>query len=852
MLRTLIRKLGRPMDSRDLTLVASILLTAFSTAITGTSAAVDPMPQQQAAVPAPSDLEKIDDFDTAFSLARQAFLDAVETKKELEEASSKGAVGQPEIVSTLKASLANSLSDAVRYFELAFTLVKTADDKKELPQARYLYAHVNLNLKKYYEAAVLAEFVARTTEKDLPLALDSAYLAMAAYGQAFNESKASNDQKGEDLKMIIRASNFIAERWPSSDKANDAYMMLGQMISVQKKPAESAMWYGKVPESDPKYAQAQLAAGQAYWSAYISAGRMIAAERPNAEQLTAWQKSAQDHLRVGIKKLTDTAPKEASPPELIGAKMTLAQIIINQGQDAEALKLLEGEPHSVVKAVTVADEKARPEAGMTSRRFAMETYKLIFRAYIGTQNLDKARETMKMLEKIAGHGGAEGGAEITELYISLGRLLKDELERLKSNGEAERFEKLMTSFETFLNDMASRKDGQTFGSLSWIGETYFALGESVVSTDAAKANGFYEKGGNAFTEILTRATNDQNFVGAKQLSDVKLRLVKVGRLRKDFPPAEVLMKGIAKENANNLKVQIAAAEMYQDWGLSGQTDAPKKLIVAIQGDTRVKGDIWGWGQIASKLHKSPSFATDEYYKQTFLDAQYNSSFCRHRFAREQPAKDKQKHLEGCRTELVTTSAIVKEMPEEQYQRFNALYREVLTDLGQPVSDLPRAVDVPVAAPVIEKKPEAETEAAKTEVKEGTTEDKSGKPAEPPKIDMMTWIIFGACLIAGVGAIVWVLVKGKSKPKPKSFGGTTAAGPVSFSGVEGGGPLPPPTFVAPNAKPKPRPAAAPATAGAGAATKPATKPASKPAAPAAPGAAAAPKPKPKPPSPPASK
>ncbi len=794
--------------------------------------------------------EKVNDFETAFSFARQAFLDAVETKKELEDSTKKGAVVPPEIISKLNANLANSYSDAVKYFELAFTLVKTAEDKKNLPQARYLYAHVNLSLKKYYEAAVLADFVARTTEKDNTLALDAAYLAMAAFGQAFNESKASNDQKGEDLKMIIRASNLIAERWPSSDKANDAYMMLGQMIAVQKKPAESAMWYGKVPESDPKFAQAQLAAGQAYWSAYIGAGRMIAAERPNPEQLAAWQKSAQDHLRVGIKKLTDTAPKEASPPDLIGGKMTLAQIIINQGQDAEALKLLEGDPHSVVKAVTVADEPSRPEAGMTSRRFAMETYKLIFRAYIGTQNLDKARETMKTLEKIAGHGGAEGGAEITELYISLGRLLKDELERLKSNGETERFEKLMTSFETFLNDMASRKDGQTFGSLSWIGETYFALGESVVATDAAKANGFYEKGGNAFNEIMTRATNDQNFVGAKQLSEVKLRLVKVGRLRKDFPPAETLMKEIVKENANNLKVQISAAEMYQDWGLSGQADAPKKLIVAIQGDTKVNGNIWGWSQIAKKLHKSPNFATDEYYKQTFLDAQYNSAFCRLRFAREQSAKDKQKHLEGCRTELVTTSAIVKDMPEEQYQRFNGLYRDVLTDLGQTASDLPRAVDVAVAPPVMEKKPVEE--APKTETKEGT-EVKPDKPAEPPKIDMMTWIIFGACLVAGLGAIVWVLVKGKSKPKQKSFGGTTAAGPVSFSGIEAGAPLPAPTFVAPTAKPNPRPAAAPgAGATAGAATKPATRPATKPAAPAAPGAAAVPKPKPKPPSPPASK
>ncbi len=328
------------MVSRDLTLIASILGTAFWAVGVGTSLAVEPIPQRQTAAPVPGDVKKIDDFDTAVRLARQALLDAVETKKDLERATKKGAVVQPEIVAKLKASLANSLNDAVKYFELAFTLVETAEDKKNLPQARYLYAHVNMNLKKHYEAAVLAEFVARTTEKDDPLALDSAYLALAAYVQSFNETK-SNDQKGEDLKMIIRASNSISERWPSSEKANDAYMMLGQMFSVQKKPAESAMWYGKVPETDPKYAQAQLAAGQAYRTAYVGASRMIAVERPNTEQLAAWQKSAQDHLRVGIQKLTETIPDNAPSPEvLIHAKRTLAEISYEQERSAEAKKLL--------------------------------------------------------------------------------------------------------------------------------------------------------------------------------------------------------------------------------------------------------------------------------------------------------------------------------------------------------------------------------------------------------------------------------------------------------------------------------------------------------------------------------
>ena len=408
------------MVSRDLTLIASILGTAFWAVGVGTSLAVEPMPQRQTAVPVPGDVEKIDDFDTAVSLARQAFLDAVETKKDLERAAQKGAVVQPESVSKLKSSLANSLNDAVKYFELAFTLVKTAEDKKNLPQVRYLYAHVNLNLKKHYEAAVLAEFVARTTEKDDPLALDSAYLAMAAYAQAFNESKASNDQKDEDLNMVIRASNFIAERWPSSEKANDAYMMLGQMFSVQKKPAESAMWYGKVPETDPIYAQAQLAAGQAYRTAYVRAGRMIAAERPSAEQLAAWQESAQEHLRVGIQELTETIPDKASSPEvLILAKLTLAEISYEQGRNDEAKKLLLDAPRPIVEAVAVADEAMRTES---SRHFAIVTHVLIFGVFVAEKDFDAARRALKTAVKIANAGGKEF-AHWSELLVEMEKRL---------------------------------------------------------------------------------------------------------------------------------------------------------------------------------------------------------------------------------------------------------------------------------------------------------------------------------------------------------------------------------------------------------------------------------------------
>ncbi|MBS0205243.1 MAG: hypothetical protein JSS49_20250 [Planctomycetes bacterium] len=765
-----------------------------------------------------------DTFDVAFGLAQQSFSAAQDKKKELEDAA-KAKVKRPtEDLTKLELDRLNDLNDAAQYFDLALSLAKPNDSKKDLATARLYYAYVNFWLRKNYEAAVLADFVARTVDKDEgTIGLDAAYIAMAAMVQAYNDNKAPNDQKTEDMRLITKASNLIAERWPQSDKANEALIMLGKL---SKDPVEAAGYFGKIPESDPKYTEAQLSAGQAFWTAYLNSNRKVGPEKPTAEQLATWLQSAQDHLRRGIDKLTSVIPKEgASPPELIAAKMSLSQIMISVGKDPEALKLLLDDPHPVAKAVAVPDESKRPPTGVTSRKFAMETYKLILRAYIGTGNLDKARDTMKTLEAIAGAGGADGGAEVTELYVGLGRLLKDELERFRENNETERFNKLMTSFETFLNDMASRKDGQTFGTLSWIGETYFALGETVSAAgDAAKATSFYDKAGAAFGDILTKAKEDQTFASASQMYGVKLRQVRVLRLKKEFPPAETLITEILKENPNNLKVQIGAAELYQDWGSSGQADSVKKYMTAIYGNMKSGGNAWGWQQISMKLQKSPDFATNPVFVETFLEARYNGTLCRYQYAREQSAKDKQKELESCRTELAATTFITKDMSETEYARFNKLYRDVVQDAGQPVEDLPRATDIPLAPPEKEKKPEP-VAVKKDEPKEVT----------PPPISAATWACLIGLVVIGLGAIVWAMTKGKAAPKAKAFG-TELAGPVSFSGISMGDAPPPATFAPP--KPKPRPAAA------------AAKPAAKPAAGAT--GTATPKPKPKPPTPPAAK
>ena len=774
---------------------------------------------------------KPDDFETAYGLGRQSFNTSQDLKKELDSAIKSQL--PPEEITRLKQLWSNELNDAARNFELAMTLMNRRDNPKDVATARLMLAYTNFYLRRNYEAAILAQFVARTTsDEEGSVALDAAYMAMAAFVQAYNDNKVDPEKKQDEMRLIIKAANLIASRWPESAFANDARMTLGRMYTSAKKPVEAAEWFTKVPETDGKYPEARLAAGQAYWIAYGAAARLPQETRPSPEKLTEWKVSADKYLRTGIEKLSATLPKEgAVPQELVSAKIYLAEILLSQGREMDAIKLLQDDPQSVVKAITVLDESQRPEKGIQSRSVAKSVYTLLLRGYIGLgpDKLNDAREAMKMLELIA---AGDKSSDLTDLYVGLGRMLKSELERFRSNGETERFNKLMGAFETFLDDMFKKQEGQTFGSLSWIGETYFALGE--ISTDGSKTASYYDRAATAFNGILTRTQADPNFATADQLLNVKVRLVRCLRLKKDFEKAEALLNEVLKARGNDLRTQIEGASLYQDWGSSGDN---KKFAVAI-GGKEAQG-LWGWGGIAKRIQRQKGFSERPELVDTYLDARHSVSLCRFRYGKELGPKEKQKALDVCAMELIGSASILKSLPDDKRAKLNDLYRQVLQEAGKPVTDLPRSEDIPEEKP----KPKETTETATgsdTSVAQQASSADSIKP--PPGIDMTTWIIFIGCLVGGLALVGWVLLKGgKTKAKPKTYGRKES--PVSFAGIAVEKPRPA-AFMTPatSSKPRPKPAAASSS------PPPDAKAASR--SPSRAEAAPAAKPRPKPPSSPA--
>ncbi len=773
-----------------------------------------------------------DKFDTAYGLGRQLVTPIKDSKDALDVAIR--AKKPADELKKMQQDLNAQLKEAAGYFDLALRLANKNDDAKSITNARFNYAYVCYLMRKNYEAAILGEYVAKSvSEEDSSVGLDAAFLSLAAYVQAFNDVKGSNEDKEPDMRFIINAANLITVKWPESDRANDARMQLGEIYGKLKKPVMAAEWYNKVPATDPKYPYAQLAAGQSYWAACLGADRMPDAEKPTAEQLAEWKQLALKLLRNGNEKLLPTLPKEgAAPGELIASKFAQSQIVITLGQDAEAIKLLLDDPQSVIKAITVPDETMRPEKGVQSRLFATECYKLLLRAYIGAGKLNEARDTMKTLEKVA---GAEAGADVTDLYVGLGKLLSEELDRLKEAKEMDRFNQLMTSFETFLNDLYQRKDGQTFGSLSWIGETYFALGEATAE-DPVRMAGYFEKAGVSFQDLLNMGDKTPGFLTPDQVAAVKVRLVRCHRLKRDFETAERLIVEVLNEREKEPRAQAEAAHVYEDWGIHGGTENTPKLLVAITGDQKKK--VWGWRLLGTKLQKEIERGRAELIPQ-FVESRVESAETRRQYGLTQTSPEKRRtEFDRAESELMATVAVMRELSDDQLADMNEVYHRILQDQGKPVVDLKVRSEVPIATNSESPADKKTADADKPKV----TKTKAKVAAKPaPASSMPIYLGLGVILLGG-GALVAYMFTRKTKshkrlmPIPAKDSLFASNSPDILIATAPAAP-----------KPRPRPAATGAAPSAGTAT---ARPAgTKPAAPGAPAAKpAAPKPKPKPPAP----
>ena len=711
------------------------------------------------------------DFDSAYELAMGLVTGVSQLKSQIDDAKLKKNVRG---ANTLEKELEVQLEATRRMIQLAIQYAGTEKgiEIELVNSLRYRLAFIYYTGNQKYEAAVTGIFLAKHYGKMKDAsAFDAAYLALVSLSQlhfrtAFPSERASLSYQMEELGRLMES------QWGggTEERVNEARLRIGKMLRRDKNPLAAAQWFARVPASSDQYSVAQIEKGKAYWRAYSKAlssrnasygVKKGGAGAASLEEINGWLVQAETAFKIGITGLQrDLKKGELAPDLLVRGKASLAKIQIRKGNDLEAIKLLVEEPYSVVAAISVSDESKRPKivGHIRSRKFASFIYQQLLRAYVGAKNLPKAREARVSLEGVV---GAEGKAALTGIYVELGRELQNELEGLKQAGNKQRAREVRNAFESFLQDLFKQKEGQSYGSLIWIAETYFGLGMSAIDNQSISGS-YFKKAIDVYDEILARVKSNPQFADAKRIPAIQLRLAVCKRHAGDFAGAELLIGSVLKARPTALNVQFDAANLYQQWGEKKEIG---KLEIAISGTKLSSGvTIWGWQQMANRLKtKLRAKNSDSKYQEQHRQARYHLAECRLILARKTKNESQKKlELERAVFEITTFTRISRGLPKSDWWgRFDSLYQSILAEKGDPVQRL-KVPTLITQSPIHKKKlnpkkMKSKKVASVESPKKQTEEESSLAP-----------ILMGVAVVGGILIAVFIFMRSGKPKKRKGY------------------------------------------------------------------------------------
>lgn len=702
------------------------------------------------------------DFSTAFERAKgmigqiQELNEAVATAKYENEKNQK------------QAELTNYLVEVGRLLQLALDLREPDSDAKAVAQARYLLSYIFFMQKKLLDSVILASYCMTNDRKaDPDNALNATEIAISAAVAAWNA--APGKDREFETRLLQGVCLKIVELYPQSSRAGEARMRLGSVYMKLNQPAEGAKWFLQIPESDPQHVSAKIYAGQAYWAAWTQKTALSAADPEGAQlpaaEMAQWKADAKALLTQGIQMMRQKLGEGARPTEeVVAAEVSLAGILNLDNEFQSTIdRLTGGADNSVIAMIDMPEGTERPEEGIQSKSFASLTYRLLLRAYVGTQKIDQALQIMSKLEKV-------GGSDILQAYTQLGIELQEELKRLNQAGDATRLAAVRESFEKFLHQVYESRDKSDYNSLLWIGETYYGLGQGV-SGDAASSENYYTRAGDAYNEIIAG-----NLATNANRNAVLLRLVRCRRQQKKFEEGLKIVTDVLTQNANAIDAQFEAAQLLTDWGIFGDAGAPRpeRFAEAIQGIKGADGKplVWGWPLLARRLQQYSEKDPSADLKARFIEARYELSAGRRRFANvHQPDADKQRA--SALAEITSFVQRYRDLDDVNFAKFDRLYQDLHVDRGGAPEPLQRTAAVAIP----EEKPET-SETKQAPVAAETPVGQAPTPSAAAPEGGSGWLlpVIGISLCAGLGAGFFFLMR---KPKQRvRVPGSTAAPKLS--------------------------------------------------------------------------
>jgi len=475
-----------------------------------------------------------------------------------------------------QAEQAISLLDHDKAINILKVAVRKADpvrDPVKANRARYMQAFCYYMTKRYYEAAVLDEYLARRYPSG-EWSAKATEVALAALTDAYNTY--TSGSRVADLDRLVALGRYTAETWPESEQGDFARMQVGLVALGRGQYAESIAALDSVRAASSRWIDAQAACGGAHWK-----NSLALRDKGDAKASEAEVVKATDKLKLALKSRRDANAPETDPAT-INDSCDLALIDLEIDKAPEALALLEP-----IARKLVANRSGVPAP------LAARVLSGILRAHIAIGKVDLAIEDMKTLETL---GGA--GTSAAQLYFELGKLLERELDALKKRGDKAGMARTEQAYAKFLKALVASKSGQSFQSLQWAGENLLKLGSAKEANDV-------------FANILDFYAKDEEFQkqpnAADKLLRVKIKQVAALRGAGNLSEAESLLDDIIKENKRLLEPQ-----MEKGYILEARAEADKNAWP--------KANVY-WTDLARKLSVMKPRPVDYY------EAWYHAAYC---------------------------------------------------------------------------------------------------------------------------------------------------------------------------------------------------------------------------------
>ena len=593
--------------------------------------------------------QKANDFDAAADIATRAAATFSEKRMNFQTAAD-------DVKDAAEAELKDAARGALDAFRTALDLGAKAvrpDKRAKLPEETREVAVVEINkillkqavvafaVERYEEAFVAGDAVARVDDfEDAP---QGAIVALRSLQALLAKAKTSGDPETEALDA--RVQDYVAfanEKWGDDDSspiAQESILARLEAAAAEGDVQGAVAALAKIPDDSPRRASAELKLGRALWTEWTrrnAAGSASIAD-DGAEESSVDQDAL---LELARKSLYDGLERKISSNEgvsdddatAIYSAYLLAQAYAQQGDNANAEKWLK---HPRVGALAVVERVDRPEESASVPAFVDDNFQISVLALelrlvaSDAARIDEARDLMTRLDALVAESddASDSAAKLTRVYLSLGKRFEERLDALKKQADAgdaskrAELEAATKGFETFLNSVADRDEGNSYASLRWIAESYLTIGKGLLDKNGAptaESAPYFAKARELCRKLIENIKANPDYAPSGDAATATLlKVCEILRYEGKYQTAYKNLISILTKSPNNVDAQWEAATLLEAWG---RID-PSYYTKSIAGDaptTPGKYLVWGWNGIVRRL--APSVDKNELYKSLYYDA----------------------------------------------------------------------------------------------------------------------------------------------------------------------------------------------------------------------------------------